>query len=77
MALPMLVGGADCGPVNPLQGLTKTFDQDRGTQQASIDLHVTSPANSLRPSKQDQFGGRAGPSRQVRLLNGSLMRINR
>lgn len=34
MALPMLVGGgAECGPSNPLQGLTKRFDQDRGLQQ--------------------------------------------
>ncbi|KZS93963.1 TPR-like protein [Sistotremastrum niveocremeum HHB9708] len=34
MALPMLVnGGADCGPSNPLQGLSKRFDQDRGIQQ--------------------------------------------
>lgn len=33
MALPMLISGADCGPVNPLQGLTKRFDQDRGIQQ--------------------------------------------
>ncbi|KZT26687.1 TPR-like protein [Neolentinus lepideus HHB14362 ss-1] len=33
MALPMLVGGADCGPVNPLQGLAKRLDQDRGVQQ--------------------------------------------
>jgi len=34
MALPMLVGGgAECGPSNPLQGLSKRFDQDRGVQQ--------------------------------------------
>ncbi|EGN99677.1 hypothetical protein SERLA73DRAFT_167583 [Serpula lacrymans var. lacrymans S7.3] len=33
MALPMLVGGADCGPSNPLQNLSKRFDQDRGIQQ--------------------------------------------
>lgn len=33
MALPMLVGGSDCGPSNPLQGLSKQFDQDRGIQQ--------------------------------------------
>lgn len=35
MALPMLVGGSDCGPVNPLQGLSKRFDQDRGAQQVN------------------------------------------
>lgn len=33
MALPMLVGGAECGPSNPLQNLSKKFDQDRGIQQ--------------------------------------------
>ncbi|KAG5648593.1 hypothetical protein DXG03_003204 [Asterophora parasitica] len=33
MALSMLAGGADCGPSNPLQGLSKRFDQDRGIQQ--------------------------------------------
>lgn len=35
MSLPMLVNGADCGPSNPLQGLSKRFDQDRGIQQVS------------------------------------------
>lgn len=29
----MLMSGADCGPVNPLQGLAKRFEQDRGIQQ--------------------------------------------
>lgn len=30
----MLVnGGSECGPTNPLQGLAKQFDQDRGPQQ--------------------------------------------
>lgn len=33
MSLPMLIGGADCGPSNPLQNLSKRFDQDRGIQQ--------------------------------------------
>lgn len=27
------MSGADCGPVNPLQGLAKRFEQDRGIQQ--------------------------------------------
>lgn len=35
MALPMLVGGADCGPINPLQGLSKEFERDRGLQQVT------------------------------------------
>lgn len=34
MSLSMLVGGgAECGPSNPLQSLSKRFDQDRGAQQ--------------------------------------------
>ncbi|KAI9572297.1 hypothetical protein HD554DRAFT_2168520 [Boletus coccyginus] len=34
MSLSMLVGGgAECGPSNPLQSLSKRFDQDRGVQQ--------------------------------------------
>jgi hypothetical protein len=33
MSLPLLVSGADCGPINPLQNLGKRFDQDRGVQQ--------------------------------------------
>lgn len=32
----MLVGGAECGPSNPLQSLSKRFDQDRGAQQDFI-----------------------------------------
>ncbi|EPQ57698.1 hypothetical protein GLOTRDRAFT_16305, partial [Gloeophyllum trabeum ATCC 11539] len=57
MALPMLVGGADCGPVNPLQGLAKRLDQDRGAQQdffgagragSSRETFRTQPAQSSR-----------------------------
>ena len=55
MSLSMLVGGADCGPSNALQGLSKQFDRDRGLQQvchcscvqslraASIDVLTTGP----------------------------------
>lgn len=32
----MIVGGAECGPSNPLQSLSKRFDQDRGAQQDFI-----------------------------------------
>lgn len=32
----MLVGGAECGPSNPLQGLSKRFDHDRGIQQVNF-----------------------------------------
>ncbi|KAF8839469.1 TPR-like protein [Paxillus ammoniavirescens] len=45
MSLSMLVGGADCGPSNPLQSLTKKFDHDRGIQQ---DFVGTSRAGSSR-----------------------------
>ena len=33
MSLAALANGADCGPMNPLQGLTKNLDSDRGLQQ--------------------------------------------
>ncbi|TDL25903.1 TPR-like protein [Rickenella mellea] len=32
----MLINNAECGPVNPLQGLAKRFDSDRGIQQDHI-----------------------------------------
>jgi peroxin-5 len=38
MSLAMLVGGAECGPSNPLQSLSKRFDQDRGAQQVRAGL---------------------------------------
>ncbi|KAI6000707.1 hypothetical protein EDD15DRAFT_2386123 [Pisolithus albus] len=43
----MLVGGgSECGPTNPLQGLTNRFDQDRGPQQVQISCfpRVVAPA---------------------------------
>ncbi|KAF8270265.1 hypothetical protein EI94DRAFT_1723182 [Lactarius quietus] len=33
MSLAALASGAECGPMNPLQGLTKNLDGDRGLQQ--------------------------------------------
>ncbi|KAL0578750.1 hypothetical protein V5O48_003248 [Marasmius crinis-equi] len=45
MSLPALVSGADCGPSNPLQSLSKRFDQDRGVQQ---DLFGSARAGSSR-----------------------------
>ncbi|KIJ49653.1 hypothetical protein M422DRAFT_28020 [Sphaerobolus stellatus SS14] len=33
MALNSLVSGVECGPINPLQSLSKQFDRDRGVQQ--------------------------------------------
>jgi peroxin-5 len=40
MSLATLVSGADCGPSNPLQGLAKNLDSDRGLQQVHTTLHV-------------------------------------
>ncbi|KAJ6625453.1 hypothetical protein B0H10DRAFT_2001373 [Mycena sp. CBHHK59/15] len=51
MALPMLVSGADCGPSNPLQGLSKRFDHDRGLQQ---DHFGASRAGSSRETFRSQ-----------------------
>ena len=42
MSLATLVSGADCGPVNPLQGLTKNLDSDRGLQQVHTPRMYTS-----------------------------------
>ncbi|KJA20716.1 hypothetical protein HYPSUDRAFT_42780 [Hypholoma sublateritium FD-334 SS-4] len=65
MALPMLVGGgADCGPSNPLQGLSKRFDQDRGLQQdhfgagragSSRDAFRSQQANSSHDQDASRF----------------------
>ena len=33
MSLAALANGTECGPMNPLQGLTKNLNGDRGLQQ--------------------------------------------
>lgn len=72
MALPMLIGGgAECGPSNPLQGLSKRFDQDRGIQQVSLSTYFDFLVCLTTVSfvEQDHFGaGRAGSSKEVRFL---------
>ncbi|KAF8520423.1 hypothetical protein BU17DRAFT_89018 [Hysterangium stoloniferum] len=45
MALRALINDAECGPVNPLQSLSKQFDKDRGIQQ---DHFWPGPAGSSR-----------------------------
>ncbi|KAL9711601.1 hypothetical protein Ac2012v2_004672 [Leucoagaricus gongylophorus] len=56
MSLPMLFNsGAECGPINPLQGLSKRFDQDRGIQQD----HIGAPTAG---SSRDAFRTQIGPS---------------
>ncbi|KAK0461267.1 uncharacterized protein EV420DRAFT_1531213 [Desarmillaria tabescens] len=56
MSLPLLVGGAECGPVNPLQGLSKRFDQDRGVQQDQFGVGRAGPSRQTFRTQQ------AGPS---------------
>ncbi|GAA5922221.1 hypothetical protein JCM1841_000682 [Sporobolomyces salmonicolor] len=55
MSFAALAGGAECGPVNPLAQLSKTFVGDRGAQQD----HFGSQAGS---SKQSFRHSAAGPS---------------
>ncbi|KAK0504772.1 hypothetical protein EDD18DRAFT_1397976, partial [Armillaria luteobubalina] len=56
MALPLLIGGAECGPANPLQGLSKRFDQDRGVQQDQFGIGHAGPSRQTFRTQQ------AGPS---------------
>ncbi|KAL0068818.1 hypothetical protein AAF712_004148 [Marasmius tenuissimus] len=56
MSLPALISGAECGPSNPLQSLSKRFDQDRGIQQ---DLFGGARAGSSQEGFRSQ---QAGPS---------------
>ncbi|XP_006460809.1 hypothetical protein AGABI2DRAFT_117731 [Agaricus bisporus var. bisporus H97] len=54
MSLPMLfAGGAECGPSNPLQNLSKRFENDRGVQQ---DHFGASRAGSSRDAFRTQTG---------------------
>ncbi|KAH9931071.1 TPR-like protein [Epithele typhae] len=57
MSLPMLVNGADCGPSNPLQGLSKRFDQDRGVQQ---DHFGAGRAGSSKETFRTQYSASPG-----------------
>ncbi|KZV86215.1 TPR-like protein [Exidia glandulosa HHB12029] len=51
MSLQALVNGADCGPSNALQGLSKQFERDRGVQQ---DLFGSGRAGSSRDTFRTQ-----------------------
>ncbi|KAG6837504.1 hypothetical protein H0H93_008429 [Arthromyces matolae] len=55
MALSMLAGGAECGPSNPLQSISKRFDQDRGLQQDHF-------SNSRAGSSREAFRSLTNPS---------------
>ncbi|KAI0663535.1 TPR-like protein [Cubamyces menziesii] len=57
MSLPMLVNGAECGPSNPLQGLSKRFDQDRGIQQ---DQFTAGRAGSSKETFRSQYSPAPG-----------------
>ncbi|KAJ4483229.1 hypothetical protein J3R30DRAFT_3447079 [Lentinula aciculospora] len=52
MSLPMLVGGTECGPSNPLQGLSKRFDNDRGLQQDYFGAGRAGPSREAFRSQQ-------------------------
>ncbi|KZT08362.1 TPR-like protein [Laetiporus sulphureus 93-53] len=62
MSLPLLVSGADCGPSNPLQGLSKRFDQDRGIQQ---DHFGAGRAGSSKETFRSQYSAAAGSSQDA------------
>ncbi|OSX66466.1 hypothetical protein POSPLADRAFT_1053107 [Postia placenta MAD-698-R-SB12] len=62
MSLPMLVNGADCGPINPLRGLSKQFDRDRGIQQ---DHFGTGRAGPSREAFRSQYSAAAGSSQEA------------
>ncbi|CCM00262.1 uncharacterized protein FIBRA_02292 [Fibroporia radiculosa] len=62
MSLPLLVNGADCGPVNPLQGLSKRFDQDRGIQQDHFGAGRAGPS---RESFRSQYSAAADVSQDA------------
>ncbi|KAI0000546.1 hypothetical protein BJV77DRAFT_1058106 [Russula vinacea] len=47
MSLAALVNGADCGPLNPLQGLTKNLDSDRGVLQDHFGVNGAGPSRGV------------------------------
>ncbi|KAH9040144.1 hypothetical protein EDB85DRAFT_1927275 [Lactarius pseudohatsudake] len=71
MSLAALATGAECGPMNPLQGLTKNLDGDRGLQQDHFGANRTGSSRGgfrtaqAAPSGFDEESARffaAGPS---------------
>lgn len=71
----MLVGGAECGPSNPLQGLSKRFDSDRGLQQVDIsdlipplNVLILISRTFLDQAAQDHLKRFASKSPKVELL---------
>lgn len=84
----LMNGGADCGPSNPLQGLSKQFDQDRGAahdhfgpraSQSRETFRTRSAANPLAEDAARFFQGPSSSSSQshvgpfdVNALRGAL-----
>ncbi|OBZ68192.1 Peroxisomal targeting signal 1 receptor [Grifola frondosa] len=62
MSLPLLVNGAECGPLNPLQGLSKRFEQDRGIQQ---DHFGAGRAGSSKETFRTQYAAATGVSQDA------------
>ncbi|KAI0630331.1 hypothetical protein C8Q77DRAFT_1280414 [Trametes polyzona] len=62
MSLPMLVNGVECGPSNPLQGLSKRFDQDRGIQQ---DQFSAGRAGSSKEAFRSQYSPAPGANQDA------------
>jgi len=54
MSFSALAGGADCGPVNPLAQLSKTFAHDRGAQQVSPPVCAMLPGLDRRKADKDR-----------------------
>ncbi|PIL36163.1 transporter [Ganoderma sinense ZZ0214-1] len=68
MSLPLLVNGAECGPSNPLQGLSKRFDQDRGIQQ---DQFGAGRAGSSRDTFRSQYSAAPGVNQDATRFFGA------
>ncbi|KAA1474232.1 TPR-like protein [Dentipellis sp. KUC8613] len=64
MSIPMLINGAECGPVNPLQGLAKRFDQDRGLQQDHFGAGRAGPSREAFRTEQQARAGLAQDAAQ-------------
>ena len=72
----MLVGGgAECGPSNPLQSLSKRFDQDRGAQQVCPGAARVTGCQCRNGALMYAFAQDvAGPSRSRGPLSGEVCR---
>ncbi|KAI0268778.1 hypothetical protein BC834DRAFT_867179 [Gloeopeniophorella convolvens] len=57
MSLAALANGADCGPINPLQGLAKNFGDDRGLQQDHFGASRAGPSRGTFRTTQGAPAG--------------------